>query len=316
MGPTLVSAVAVLGLTVWLASRGTDRPHAARENSPESAQASPPTRPEVSIPKVAAESILPKTPEPKAAGALAALPQNGVFLRSQESGLAPGSNGEKSARAQNPKPFRIAQAKPTEPTRSEEPAPGLGPRPEANTPQPGQSLQSEGENLNTEQALSAEARLLGQALQTLRQQKDPRRALEHLDDYSARFPNGALRIEAAAVQVDAWQFLGNQKQVLAVLETHSFDRLPRGGELRVLRGELRAASFRCADALADFDHVAKTAQADPLLERALYGLGLCQTQLGMHKRALQTFETYRDRFPQGRFAESVNRALAVLAEKP
>ena len=95
-----------------------------------------------------------------------------------------------------------------------------------------------------ESDLAIESRLLGLVIRELRQNKDPKQALARLDEYASRFPSGLLQDEAQAARVDALLLSGRRAEALAILERTSFARLPRGGELRVLRGELRAASGR------------------------------------------------------------------------
>ena len=53
-----------------------------------------------------------------------------------------------------------------------------------------------------------------------------------------------LKQQAQAARVDALLLLGRRSEALGLLEQTTFTRLPRGGELTVLRGELRAASGR------------------------------------------------------------------------
>lgn len=165
-----------------------------------------------------------------------------------------------------------------------------------------------------ESELAIESRLLGLVIRELRQNKDPKQALVRLDEYAARFPSGLLHDEAQAARVDALLLSGQRAEALAILERVSFARLPRGGELRVLRGELRAASGRCQDALADF--VASSAMTADVAERALYGQGMCRAHLGDVATAEADLRAYLSRFPSGRFKDSAQTTLRNLSANP
>ncbi len=160
-----------------------------------------------------------------------------------------------------------------------------------------------------ESPLAIESRLLGQALLALRQDRDPKLALQRLDDYASRFPRGSLHDEAQAARVDALILLGKRSDALAVLEKTSFARLPRGGELTVLRGELRAAGGRCRDAMSDFAHIVEGAGSGEVAERALYGQGICRAHLGDLNGATADLRAYISRFPGGRFQNAAEQAL-------
>lgn len=165
-----------------------------------------------------------------------------------------------------------------------------------------------------ESDLAIESRLLGLVIRELRQNKDPKQALSRLDAYASRFPSGLLQDEAQAARVDALLLLGRRAEALGILEQTSFARLPRGGELRVLRGELRAASGRCKDALADF--AISTAMTADVAERALYGQGMCRAHLGDIATAEADLRAYLARFPSGRFRDSAQITLRNLSVVP
>ena len=164
-----------------------------------------------------------------------------------------------------------------------------------------------------ESPLAIESRLLGQALLALRQDRDPKLALQRLDDYASRFPRGSLHDEAQAARVDALILLGKRSDALAVLEKTSFARLPRGGELTVLRGELKAAGGRCRDAMSDFAHIVEGAGTGDVAERALYGQGICRAHLGDLNGATADLRAYISRFPGGRFQNAAEQALRSLS---
>jgi len=121
-----------------------------------------------------------------------------------------------------------------------------------------------------------------------------------------------LAQEALAARVDALLGLDRRAEALGLLEKHSFDRLPRGGELRVLRAELRAAKGRCGDALRDFSGVTETHTQGDVAERALYGQALCQAQVGDTQGAMSSLQHHLARFPSGRFATQAQTALQKL----
>ena len=162
----------------------------------------------------------------------------------------------------------------------------------------------------SEDPVVAESRLLADALTALRQRRDPELALRALDDYERRFPAGALAPEAAAARIDALLALGRRAQALARLETLPLERLPRGTELRVLRGELRAGRGALGAALDDFTAVLSAPNVSAAsLGRALYGRGSCRSRLGDVPGARADLTEYLRRFPSGPFAEPARRAL-------
>jgi hypothetical protein len=169
----------------------------------------------------------------------------------------------------------------------------------------------------SESGLAAESRLLGIALHQLRQQRDGAAALRSLDTYQQRFPQGLLFEEAQAARVDALLLTEHRSEALLFLERTQFQRLDRGGELRVVRGELRATAGRCREALTDFAAVLAAAATPPLVaERALYGQASCLATLGDARGARSRIELYLERFPSGRFAAAARRALQNLPAAP
>ena len=156
----------------------------------------------------------------------------------------------------------------------------------------------------------AESRLLAEALTTLRQRRDPQQALRALDAYDRRFPAGALAPEAAAARIDALLALGRRGQALERLEALPLARLPRGAELRVLRGELRAGRGRLDEAVDDFTAVLSKGDAPAaVIERALYGRGSCRSRLGDTAGARADLREVLRRFPDGAHAGTAERAL-------
>jgi tetratricopeptide (TPR) repeat protein len=184
--------------------------------------------------------------------------------------------------------------------------------PEARRARPAHPARAHETPAPSEDPVVAESRLLAGALQELRQRRDPQAALRALDEYERRFPAGALAPEAAAARVDALLALGRRGQALERLDELPLDRLPRGAELRALRGELRAGRGELGAALDDFSAVlAKGSAGAPasVVERALYGRGSCRSRLGDVAGARADLDELLRRFPGSKFAEPARRAL-------
>lgn len=160
--------------------------------------------------------------------------------------------------------------------------------------------------------LAEESRLLGAALRQLRQERDAAAALRTLDQYRTRFPGGSLNEEAQAARVDALLQLERRAEALTVLEQTRFQRLPRGGELLALRGELRAVAGRCREADGDFQAALAGRPTPQVTERALYGRASCLARLGDREGAQKLLRQIIETFPGGRYAEPARRALSTL----
>lgn len=215
---------------------------------------------------------------------------------------APGSVPAPTAAASSP--LRI-QHRPARPAAMPPALPATGPAPGISPP----AASAAGDA-----SLLAESQLLGQALQRLHRERDPRGALSVLDTYTSQFSQGRLRDEAQAARVDALMQLDRRTDALQVLDGASLSRLARGGELRLLRGELRAHAGRCREALGDFS---ATWQAEQNREgeggqRALYGLATCRLALGERGLARDALRQYLDRYPAGRFSDAARDALSHL----
>lgn len=170
-----------------------------------------------------------------------------------------------------------------------------------------------------ESGLAAESRLLGVALHQLRQERDGNAALRSLELYQQRFPSGLLSEEAQAARLDALLLLEHRSEALKLLDQMQFQRLGRGGELRVVRAELRAAAGRCREALSDFAAVlaaSATPPPPPVAERALYGRASCLATLSDSHGARAGLEQYLSQFPSGRFADAARRSLQTLSQTP
>jgi hypothetical protein len=149
---------------------------------------------------------------------------------------------------------------------------------------------------------------LGQAIRLLREEHDARAALAVLDEMD-RSPDGIeFDEEIVLVRIEALMSLGDQRSALRLLDSLSPTALPNGVELEVLRGDLRAAAGRCAEAVADYVRAEPTA-APPLQERLLIGRAGCAARAGDVEGAKRDLTAYLRRFPQGRFAGQAQRAL-------
>ena len=157
-------------------------------------------------------------------------------------------------------------------------------------------------------ALSGDTRVLGEAHTPQRQQPDARGALATLDQYRARYPNGTLKREAEGARIDALLLLGRNAEALTELRALTLRPAGRDQELRVIRGELSAASD-CGRAVVDFDQVLAEQAPAPFVERALHGRAACRLRLGNEAGAIHDLSEYLQRFPQGRFAAEARRTL-------
>lgn len=205
---------------------------------------------------------------------------------------APGSAASSGGRSQ-PRPARAVAVRP----------PTMAPPPLAPPPP-----------VSGDASLLAESQLLGQALQRLHREHDPRGALSVLDSYASQFAAGRLRDEAQAARVDALMQLDRRSDALQVLDSATLARLARGSELRLLRGELRAHAGRCREALSDFSatwQIEGSREGDSG-QRALYGLATCHLSLGERGLARDALRRYLERYPAGRFSDAARDALGRL----
>lgn len=129
-----------------------------------------------------------------------------------------------------------------------------------------------------------------------------------LDAYLQRYPQGLLNREARFVRVDALLLLGRPAEALAALETLPLDRGRRATELRVIRGELRTPA-NCAEAEGDFSTAMAQSPNAELLERILYGRGVCRSRLGNLDGASADLQRYLDRFPNAPRASTARQWL-------
>jgi hypothetical protein len=162
--------------------------------------------------------------------------------------------------------------------------------------------------------LASESLALQAVLVKLRREHDAKGALALLDQSQPLFARGALALEAQVARVDALLALGRQGEALAILNHLPLAHIGRGGELRLLRAELRAKDD-CGLALADFDVLVRRPLSPALVERALYGRAACEVRVGDSSNAQRDFREYLDRFPQGRFAERARGQLSAAIGK-
>jgi len=162
--------------------------------------------------------------------------------------------------------------------------------------------------------LAAETEALARVLVLLRREHDARSALAALDQSQSLLEHGTLSLEARVARVDALLQLGRRAEALEILDHLPFTQVGRGGELRLMRAELRAADD-CGRALVDFDALVTQSLSANLSDRAFYGRAACELRLGDDAHAERDFNQYLARFPQGRFATEVRAQLSKLTAK-
>lgn len=162
---------------------------------------------------------------------------------------------------------------------------------------------------------SDEVRALDRAVTLLRRDHDGLGALAALDAYLASYPRGLFSHEARFARVDALLLLGRSDQALADLELLPLDHGRRSTELKVIRAELKARSS-CASAEADFSAALSQGPDTRLLERILYGRGVCRSKLGNLAGAVDDLRRYVERFPDGAHAASARTWLESTASGP
>lgn len=166
---------------------------------------------------------------------------------------------------------------------------------------------SAGTGLDAETALLEVARLRRDVL------GDSRSALNALETYRRRFPNGSLRSEADLAHVVLLTRLGRHDEAL----TESQDLLDspngreRAVELHLLRGNVYRKSLgNVARAAQEY---AKAEQLDGSNSEATYLLGKCLDELGDSGAATRAYRRYLDKAPAGKRAGEVRERLARLS---
>jgi hypothetical protein len=159
-------------------------------------------------------------------------------------------------------------------------------------------------------SVPSDAVLFGQAMRRLRMEHDPSGALMALQAHERAYPRSSLSAERDALEVESLLALHRDREALSRLDTIALDVLPRGGERLVVRGELRAAARRWPEASADFDQALSRVSGSPAwYERALWGRAVARLRCGEREAGLADVESYRDRYPNGRFAAEAKRFL-------
>jgi hypothetical protein len=153
--------------------------------------------------------------------------------------------------------------------------------------------------------------MLGQALRSLRRQHDPAAALDILAKHATLFPQSPLAGERTQLEVEALLALGRYPEALLRLDGLALDKIPRGAERHVVRGELRAQARRWSEAAVDFDEALATFKgSSPWQERALWGRAMARAHSGDRLGSAADMRLYLQTHPHGRFAAEATRLLA------
>jgi hypothetical protein len=163
-------------------------------------------------------------------------------------------------------------------------------------------------SIMNESPSTGEARQVAEAIRRLRNDHDPRGALALMGMIQ---PSAASTFadEIALVRIEALLDLGDRGAALAALDSLPLPNVPRGEELLVLRGDLRAEAKRWADAISDYTR-GTAAAAPQLVERSLFGRASCRMGTGETSLARSDLQDYLQRFPDGRFVADARRLLA------
>lgn len=160
----------------------------------------------------------------------------------------------------------------------------------------------------TAKPVASDPVLFGQALRKLRNEEDPAAALTALQQHAQAYPRSAFSGERNALEVEALLALHRDREALQKLDGMGLEKLPRGGERLVVRGELRASARRWLDAKEDFDRALSLVSGSPAWhERALWGRGVARLRCGEREAGMEDIERYHDLYPKGRFAAEASR---------
>ena len=113
--------------------------------------------------------------------------------------------------------------------------------------------------------------------------------------------------------IDALLLLGRNDEALAELGALTLQPVGRDQELRLIRGELAAATD-CKRAFVDFDRILNEQATAAVVERALHGRAACRRRTGDETGATRDLTEYLRRFPAGRFAAEARRTLEARRE--
>jgi hypothetical protein len=173
---------------------------------------------------------------------------------------------------------------------------------------------SAGQSANAAARDGDEAALVASMFRALHTERDPARALALAESHARAFPSGELSVEATAARVEALLALGRRPQALEILDGVSDEAAATSPARTLLRGELRLAAGRCAEALHDFAAV-ESARAvsgtNDLGSRALVGHATCSAQLGDLIGAGASFARYLQILPRGPAAGEARRFLSA-----
>ena len=221
------------------------------------------------------------------------------------------------AAAPGPAPQAVMVTPPSEPApatpaATAAPLPAVAPAAGARRRPPGALVASVAP---TPVAAPREAAALATAIRKLRREGDARGALAALDAHAAAFPGGELRAEADLVRVEALLATGERAAALRLLDERA-DTNPRARQALLVRGELRAAAGRCADAARDLGRVLATPPRDGLDERALFARASCLSRMHDYPAARGDLQAYLRHFPKGPHAPKAAEALGALPATP
>jgi hypothetical protein len=155
----------------------------------------------------------------------------------------------------------------------------------------------------------AEVQLFSSLVRSLKQERNPRAALDLIGQYQQRFPGGHFAGEVVVMKVEALQSLGRSNDALIVLRQSALEALPRSLELQLVRGELAAEAGQCREALADLERVLAARTPAVLSARALYARAACRLRLGDEAGAQDDLRLYLSRHPDGAQAAAARRLL-------
>lgn len=137
----------------------------------------------------------------------------------------------------------------------------------------------------------------------------PAAALEALNEYERRFPDGSLALEAALTAIEARISLGGGEPAREAMDSFlgRFGESERAPEVRWLRASLLVERGECADAAADLSLLSL---AGPRAADAVFAAASCARTTGRLTEARARLEEYLRRFPAGPRRAEVEAALA------